>query len=312
MCNEAALKIINSTISSYQPLHLADISEELSSSFQLWLTDITQDFALIRLPDQNQVHARFSVLKTDQETFHMIILEDISLYNQRLQQSKLASLGRLTASIAHEIRNPLGAISHAGQLLSEAPTLSPEDQRLTDIIQSHCVRVNKIIEDVLQLSRRHPSKKEKIHLNSWIQTFLTSFIEETGCNLDNFEIDEEEPDLWIFMDAGHLKQIVNNLCSNALKYGNSSKQKIIIEINLSENMPCIRVVDNGSIIDAKTVKHLFDPFFTTSPTGTGLGLYISQELAELNQAKLSYAITDTDKSSFKLCLPSADNSILEI
>jgi len=312
MCNEAALNIINCSISTLQPLHLTDISEELSASFQLWLTDITQDFSLIQLPNQNQVHVRFSVLKTHQETFHMIILEDISLYNQRLQQSKLASLGRLTASIAHEIRNPLGAISHAGQLLSEAPSLSSQDQRLTEIIQSHCQRVNKIIEDVLQLSRRHPSKKEKIHLNLWVQTFLLNFIEETSCNPDIFEIDEQQSDLWIYMDAGHLKQIFDNLCSNALKYGNSSKQKITIEITLSENMPCICVLDNGSIINTETAKHLFDPFFTTSPTGTGLGLYISKELAELNQAKLSYAITEKHKSSFKLCLPNADNSILEI
>ena len=312
ICNQAALTILNCTDSIYQPLHLIDISEQLSTSFKLWLTDITQDFALIRLPDQNQIHIRFSVLNTHQETFHMIILEDISLYNQRLQQSKLASLGQLTASIAHEIRNPLGAISHAGQLLSEAPTLTPQDLRLTEIIQSHCDRVNKIIEDVLQLSRRHPSKKEKINLNLWVQTFLPSFIEETGCNPDNFDINEKQSDLWVYMDAGHLKQIFDNLCSNALKYGNSGKQKIIIEISLSENMPCICVLDNGSIIDTETVKHLFEPFFTTSPTGTGLGLYISKELAELNQAKLSYAITSKNKSSFKLCLPNADNSILEI
>jgi two-component system sensor histidine kinase PilS (NtrC family) len=312
MCNEAALNIINCSISTLQPLHLTDISEELSASFQLWLTDITQDFSLIQLPNQNQVHVRFSVLKTHQETFHMIILEDISLYNQRLQQSKLASLGRLTASIAHEIRNPLGAISHAGQLLSETPSLSSQDLRLTEIIQSHCQRVNKIIEDVLQLSRRHPSKKEKIQLNLWVETFLLNFIEETSCNPDIFEIDEQQSDLWIYMDAGHLKQIFDNLCSNALKYGNSSKQKITIEITLSENMPCICILDNGSIINTETAKHLFDPFFTTSPTGTGLGLYISKELAELNQAKLSYAITEKHKSSFKLCLPNADNSILEI
>ena len=312
ICNEAALNILNSSDSSYQPLHLTDISEQLSASFQLWLTDITQDFALIQLPDQNQIHIRFSVLNTHQEIFHMIILEDISLYNQRLQQSKLASLGQLTASIAHEIRNPLGAISHAGQLLSEAPTLSPQDLRLTEIIRSHCQRVNTIIEDILQLSRRHPSKKEKINLNVWVQSFLPSFIEETDCNPDSFDINEKESDLWIFMDAGHLKQIFDNLCSNALKYGNSGKQKIIIEISLSEKMPCICVLDNGPIIDTETVKHLFEPFFTTSSTGTGLGLYISKELAELNQAKLSYAITDKNKSSFKLCLPNADHSMIEI
>ena len=310
MCNEAALNIIGNNSTSTQPARLLEISPQLSHCFQKWLDDITQDFALLELSEQLKIHVRFSIFKTNLETFHMIILEDFSLYNQRLQQSKLASLGRLTASIAHEIRNPLGAISHAGQLLSEAPSLSPQDQRMTEIIQSHCQRVNKIIEDVLQLSRRQPSKRQKIDLIPWIETYLQSFIEETACNPDEFVFNIKETNLWVYMDSGHLKQIFDNLCSNALKYGDS-KTKTIIEISLSENSPCISVIDNGSEIDPKTAKLLFEPFFTTSSTGTGLGLYISKELAELNQAKLSYAFTN-GKSCFKLSLLSADTSIIEI
>ena len=312
LCNEAAINIINIADKKIRPALLSGISSQLSDCFQSWLNDITQDFAIINIATRNEIQVRFSVLKTQHETFHMIILEDISLYNQQLQQSKLASLGRLTASIAHEIRNPLGAISHAGQLLSEAPELSSQDQRLTEIIQSHCNRVNKIIEDILQLSRRRRSKKEKINLNQWVQTYLPNFLEESGSNPDSFKIDTKAIDLWIYMDVGHLKQIFDNLCSNALKYGNTSTDKIIIEISLSQNSPCIRLLDNGSKLDNETVNHLFEPFFTTSPTGTGLGLYISKELAELNQAKLSYAITDNDKSSFKLCLPPADSAMIEL
>lgn len=310
MCNKATLNIIKSNNTLTQPARLTDISPQLSHCFQKWLVDLTQDFALLQLSEQHKIHIRFSTFKTNIETFYMIILEDFSLYNQRLQQSKLASLGRLTASIAHEIRNPLGAISHAGQLLSEAPTLSPQDLRLTEIIQSHCQRVNKIIEDVLQLSRRHPSKREKINLTFWIQTYLENFIEETLCSPDKFTVDVKQTNLWVYMDSGHLKQIFDNLCSNALKYGNSNA-KTIIEISLSENSPCLSILDNGPEIDSETAKLLFEPFFTTSPSGTGLGLYISKELAELNQAKLSYAIRN-GKSCFKLCLPNADTSIIEI
>ncbi len=310
MCNEAVLNMISSPNSDHQPGTLTDISPQLSDCFQHWLADNSRDFAQLQISEQNKIHIRFSILKTHMDTFHMIILEDLSLYNQRLQQNKLASLGRLSASIAHEIRNPLGAISHAGQLLSEAPELTPQDQRLTEIIQSHCQRVNKIIEDILQLSRRHPSKREKIDLSLWVQTYLQNFIEETVCNPKEFAIDIKESDLWVYMDSGHLKQIFDNLCSNALKYGDS-KTKTIIEIGLSEESPYISVLDNGEAIDPETAKLLFEPFFTTSPSGTGLGLYISKELAELNQAKLSYAITH-GKSSFKLSLPSADTSIIEI
>ncbi len=313
MFNEAALNIINYPKGSAPPENLTDISKQLSNSFYQWTLDHNKNFALIRLSNKDEIHGRFSLLKTQQEVFYMIILEDISLYNQQLQQSKLASLGRLTASIAHEIRNPLGAISHASQLLSEAPALQAhaEDHRLTEIIQSHCLRMNKIIEDVLQVSRRELSKKEKISLNSWVEHYLEGFIYDSGHSLDNFEIHTQAMDLWIYMDAGHLKQIFDNLCSNALKYGDTT-QKIIIEISLSDGSPCITLLDNGKPMGSETISHLFEPFFTTSPSGTGLGLYISKELAELNQATLSYVITDEDKSSFKLCLPPADSSKIEI
>ncbi len=312
MCNEATLNMTESVNIKPPFNYLTDISSQLSECFELWLNDHQQNFALIRLANHSDVHVRFSVLETQHETFHMIILEDISLYNQRLQQSKLASLGRLTASIAHEIRNPLGAISHAGQLLSESAELSSEDERLTEIIQNHSLRVNKIIEDVLQLSRREPSKREKINLNLWLASYLKSFILDMACDPNSFTIHAKETDLWVFMDEGHLIQIMNNLCANALKYGDLTTHKIIIELGISEKMPYLRIMDNGSRIEEQTVNHLFEPFFTTSTTGTGLGLYISKELAELNQAKLSYAITDDNKSSFKLCLPRADDPMIAI
>lgn len=315
MCNESALNLINTNdqvTQATQPDSLEDISKQLSDCFECWRADRTQDIALLRLSSQNEIHIRFSLIETSQATFQMIILEDISLYNQRLQQNKLASLGRLTASIAHEIRNPLGAISHAGQLLSEAPALSTQDQRLTSIIQSHCQRVNKIIEDILQLSRRDPSKKEKINLNQWMPHYLQSFIQGIDCEPEHFKIVNKAPNLWIYMDTGHLKQILDNLCSNALKYGDSATDKITIEISMMKNNPCIRILDNGLKIEPEVLKNLFEPFFTTSPTGTGLGLYISKELAELNQAELSYAYTDENESSFILALPRAESTVIEI
>lgn len=313
MCNEAALAICHPFENRIQPKTLIDISPQLSEKFQYWLGDIHQNFASIQLTSQTEIHIRFSLLKTQQETFHMIILEDMSLYNQRLQQSKLASLGRLTASIAHEIRNPLGAISHAGQLLSEAPNLSKQDQRLTEIIQSHCNRVNTIIEDVLQLSRRRPSNKQKINLSVWIKTYLKNFIQSSACNPNKFKINIKDKDCWTQMDEGHLRQILDNLCSNALKYGHSTNNKIVIELSLSKNSPCICIIDNAPNISLEIRERLFEPFFTTSSTGTGLGLYISKELAELNQAKLSYALgSSNDKNNFTLNLPSTDSTIIEL
>ncbi len=311
MCNQAALSIIKHSSEGFHPQHLLEISPLLSESFLIWLGDSSQDFSVIKLPNQNEIHCRFSVLETHQQTFHMIILEDIFLYNQRLQQSKLASLGQLTASIAHEIRNPLGAISHAGQLLSESPELSAQDLRLTEIIQSHCLRVNKIIEDILQLSRRLPSKREKINLYPWLQNYLENFIHHTEANADHFIIEKKSNAIHTYMDAGHLRQILDNLCSNALKYGNITRYKIILEVSRVNNRPCIRVLDHGIKIDKEIARQLFNPFFTTSSSGTGLGLYISKELAELNQAELNYTPTN-GRSCFILYLPNADSSKIEI
>jgi two-component system sensor histidine kinase PilS (NtrC family) len=311
MSNESALAICGLSKNDQPVLKLSNISSQLSECFYDWIDDSGQNMGIINIPNQNEIHATFSLLETRVEIFHMIILEDISLYNQRLQQSKLASLGCLTARIAHEIRNPFGAISHAGQLLSEAEGLSSQDQRLTEIIQSHCQRVNRIIEDILQLSRREPSKREKINLNVWIDIYLKNFIQTSGNDGDHFKMKAKENELWVHIDSGHLKQILDNLCLNALKYRHPSAGKIIIELCFLKKLPCIRVIDHGLKISPETVSHLFEPFFTTSSTGTGLGLYISKELAELNQAKLSYAWVDS-KNCFTLCLPSVNSAIIEI
>ena len=91
-------------------------------------------------------------------------------------QVKLAALGRLTANIAHEIRNPLGAISHAAQLLRESPELSPSDSRMADIIQRHCERVNQIVESVMHISRREPPKPQYLLLAPWLEEFVSEYL----------------------------------------------------------------------------------------------------------------------------------------
>ena len=306
--NQSALRLLGLNQS---PRHLMDVSPMLQQAFLLWRNNMEQDFAIIQLSNHNEVQVRFSRLTVDGEPLYLLLFEDVSLYNQRLQQSKLASLGRLTASIAHEIRNPLSAISHAGQLLSETPELKPQELRLTEIIQNHCRRVNNIIEDILQLSRRNASQKQKIILNQW----LSAFVQEQNLHYserDNvFVLVCKQQDLNALIDPGHLKQILDNLCSNALKYGKQEQGKISIETDRIAGRPCIQVIDNGPGIDQENIKRLFEPFFTTSHQGTGLGLYISRELAELNQAELSYA-KDHDKSCFTLAMVDADKVVIEI
>lgn len=309
MANEASLRLVNLP---FVPAHLSDISKSLSLAFGNWLTDHEQDFALLQFDGQTEIQIRFMILPTRHKDYYMLTLEDIALYNQRLQQSKLASLGRLTASIAHEIRNPLGAISHAGQLLSENSDLSAQDQRLAEIIKSNSNRVNHIIEDILKLSKRTGSRREKIQLQTWLDHYLNNFCLEHGVNVEAFELSVPDSPLFAFTDPGHLKQIMDNLCHNALKYGNPQAGPINLHCFFYRQSPCIDVIDNGSPISREHLKHLFEPFFTTSASGTGLGLFISKELAELNQAKLSYHCIENKWNCFRLRLGNAEHTTIEI
>ncbi len=309
IANGAALRLVRLT---ELPMTLSAMSTQLSDAFTTWLIDPHQSAVVLHLPNQTEINSRFMLLPTHHEFFYMVILEDSTLYNQRLQQSKLASLGRLSASIAHEIRNPLGAISHAGQLLSENLQLSAQDQRLIEIIKIQSIRVNQIIENVLQLSRRADSRREKVDLKTWLPHFLTTFSHEQHSAADAFQLSCSDESLCAFIDVGHLKQIMDNLCQNALRYGKPEHGAITLQVFTHQQSPCIDIIDHGMGISAEHLTHLFEPFFTTSSSGTGLGLYISKELAELNQAKLSYYLTVDNRSCFRLCLTDAEHTLIEI
>lgn len=292
------------------PGKLGEISGQLQLAFMLWKENPQVDSSIITLPSQEQIQVRFSQLMIEGEMLHMLLFEDVALYNQRLQQGKLASLGRLTASIAHEIRNPLSAISHAGQLLSETPQLDQQERRLTEIIQNHCLRVNKIIEDVLALSRRNPSRKQRIEIDQWLPAYVQEQNALSGAKAC-FSCAILSEGLYAYADPDHLKQILDNLCSNALKYGLPELGAILLEADCVAGEPCIFVSDNGPGISVENQQHLFEPFFTTSHQGTGLGLYLSRELAELNQADLSYGQRH-HRSCFHLSLLNADHAVIEI
>jgi len=134
VANQSALQLVNKKLT---PHKLKAISDKLAQAFENWINAGDNNTTMLKMSYETEIQCRFLALPTQHQDYYMIILEDTALYNQRLQQSKLASLGRLTASIAHEIRNPLGAISHAGQLLSESDQLDSQDLRLTKIIENN-------------------------------------------------------------------------------------------------------------------------------------------------------------------------------
>ncbi len=221
----------------------------------------------------------------------LIFLEDTSLMAERIQQSKLASLGRLSASIAHEIRNPVGAMSHAGQLLAESPALGAVERRLTDIIRNNSVRVSTIINNVLQLSRREATRPERLMLNAWLDDFVVEFCETMQLAAEHIAVRVEGADLEVRFDPSHLHQVVWNLCDNSIKYGQTASGPRI-EIHLGRlkpyDRPYLEVADRGAGIEPSLVDRIFEPFFTGRKGGTGLGLFIARELSQLNRAVLLY------------------------
>jgi two-component system, NtrC family, sensor histidine kinase PilS len=233
----------------------------------------------------------------------LIFLEDTSLMAERVQQGKLAALGRLSASIAHEIRNPVGAISHAGQLLAESPGIGPGERRLTDIIRNNSERVSTIINNVLQLSRREATNPTRLTLGDWIEEFLGEFCETMQVPRSRIGLSEEAEELEVRFDPSHLHQVVWNLCDNAIKYG-EARGGISVEIKLGRLNPSYRpfleVADRGPGIDLQVVDRIFEPFFTGRKGGTGLGLFIARELCQLNRAILLYEPRGGDGSVFRI------------
>ncbi len=219
----------------------------------------------------------------------LVFLEDASALTQQAQQLKLASLGRMAASIAHEIRNPLGAISHAGQLLSESNGLAEGDRRLTKMIRENSIRMNAIIENVLRISRGKPAAPQLLELMPWLKEFSETFINANRISRESFQVFVEPADIKVRVDPSQLHQVVWNLCENGLNHCNGTPHiELRARISESTERPYLDVRDNGEGIPEDELEQIFEPFFTTRDDGSGLGLYIARELCEGNQAALNY------------------------
>lgn len=268
---------------------LAQSSPPLAKQYQRWLNEPgyrPQQFHTTVA----ELLPRFAALGDEAST--LIFLEDTAAMTQQAQQLKLASLGRLSASIAHEIRNPLGAISHAGQLLAESPQLDRHDLRLTEIIRSHSQRMNKIIENVLQLGRRQHASPETILLKPWLENFVDELCRSQQLDPEQIQLSVEPATLATEFDPSQLHQILWNLCHNGLRHGaeHSGRARLTLRAATAPDNPTphLDISDNGPGIGAEAQQHLFEPFFTTATQGSGLGLYIARELSECNQAHLTY------------------------
>ncbi len=258
---------------------------------------------------------------------YVVFLEDLLRVEQRAQQLKLAAMGRLTASIAHEIRNPLAAIAHAGALLEEETgdqlglPFGSRDmtgaRRMVTIVRENAQRLNRIVEEILQLSRRAPVNVEPIALDPWLTLMIDEFCRTQGCARGTIHLAMKSAPI-IHFNAEHLRQVLVNLLSNAVRYATGRDSSVVIHVNLLANARSLNatalsmdvltadrgddpahalierielvVQDDGPGIDKATRANLFEPFFTTHHRGTGLGLYLARELCLANDATLDYSI----------------------
>ncbi|BAZ95011.1 signal transduction histidine kinase [Thiohalobacter thiocyanaticus] len=293
-----------------RPEGLTALSPELAGALRTWQQNPGREPEAFQPPRSEAVlQPRFTRLGSGADAATLIYLEDTALMAQQAQQMKLAALGRLTASIAHEIRNPLGAISHADQLLGESPNLGDADQRLVEIIASHADRVNGIVENVLQLSRRGTTQPQRLLLADWLNEFVDDMINYQNLDSDTVTVDIDPVDLQIEFDPGQLNQLTCNLIQNALNHGSRSGQTLEVKLvgRISESgAPCLDVIDNGPGIDSETLGSIFEPFFTTSASGTGLGLYLARELAEINRARLNHIEREEGGSCFRITFARVD------
>jgi two-component system sensor histidine kinase PilS (NtrC family) len=308
LINTSAAELLASPAKS-RGAHLRNVAPDLAHFLELWRADSAQkshtEFTMIDASNSMRVNAHLAPLGkgNDRKGPVLVFLEDASLMNARVQQSKLASLGRLSASIAHEIRNPVGAMSHAGQLLAESSALTAEDLRLTDIIRTHAERVSHIIDNVLQLSRRESSKPEQLSLGPWLREFASEFSRTLELREGELSVAPMPDDVNVRMDPSHLRQVMWNLCDNAVKYA-SETGGTLVEIQAGHlqrtGRPYLEVLDKGHGVDAATADKIFEPFFTARSGGTGLGLYISRELCELNRATLVFQPREGGGSIFRI------------
>jgi two-component system sensor histidine kinase PilS (NtrC family) len=274
----------------------------LRNAIENWLQGTAGSTFIIKAAASGvDVQVSLSRLTLENEIEILVFLDDVSRLRQQAQLLKLASLGRLMASIAHEVRNPLGAISHAGQLLSESSALNEEERRLTTIINEQSVRVNSIIENVMRISRRERPALATTDLVQWLTRFIDELKSRYGMEESDIHYVPTAETISANMDPSQFYQVMWNICENGIRY---SRKKPLLEIRCGvqadSQRPYVDIIDQGSGVAPDIIDQLFEPFITTETRGTGLGLFIARELCEANQATLNLYYNTPEGCCFRI------------
>jgi two-component system sensor histidine kinase PilS (NtrC family) len=307
LINESAAQVLGDTLALPGAL-LGEVAPRLLYLLETWRRDqgvpAGDAGTFIAADGARIIRPHFAPLGTSEPAPVIVFLEDTGDIAARVQQTKLAALGRLSASIAHEIRNPIGAMSHAAQLLAESPILSGEDRRLTEIMQVNSTRVSTIIDNILQLSRREAARPETLLLASWTRRFRDEFNATLQLQGKGLVIDSVAEDISVRIDGSQLHQIVWNLCQNSVTHALPEAADSSIELRYGRlagvGRPYLQVADRGRGIESADAERIFEPFFTKARRGTGLGLFLARELAQANGATLLYEAREGGGSVFRI------------
>jgi two-component system, NtrC family, sensor histidine kinase PilS len=280
---------------------LADYAPALAAQYERWRGDAGRD-AGSSVPYSSSESARFVPIRQERGLGAVIFIEDQTRVQAQARQLKLAALGRLTANIAHEIRNPLGAISHAAQLLQEEPGVNDTAARLITIINENSRRLDRMVNDVLRLNRGERARRESFKLSGFLSAFVEEFSQIEKIERSMFRIDAAA-DPHVLFDRSHLNQVMWNLCRNALRHCRRGTASIVVRVAPARAGSTVKldVVDDGPGVAEEARPQLFEPFFTTAAGGTGLGLYIAREVCEANGATLDYIETARGAQFTVLC-----------
>lgn len=281
---------------------LGEYAPALARRFEAWRADEHGRASLDNRMLNGTVGARFVPVGGRRSVGAVVFIEDLSRIQAEARQMKLAAIGRLTANIAHEIRNPLSAISHAAELLQEEPAISDTVRRLTTIIQDNGQRLEKMVHDVLRLRRGDSVHHERFKVVDYLESFVEQFCQIEKISPDVFEI-VLNADRHVLFDRSHLNQVMWNLSRNAARHCRRQRGSIRVTVEANDVDATVRldVVDDGPGVPPPLRSQLFEPFFTTAAGGTGLGLYIAREICDANGGRLDYVETDSGAKFSVLC-----------
>jgi two-component system sensor histidine kinase PilS (NtrC family) len=234
------------------------------------------------------------------EEFCVLFLEDVRNVQARSRQEKLAAMGRVSAGIAHEIRNPLAAISQANALLSEDAT-DPAQRQLMLMVTENVERLKRIVDDVMEVTPGQVQEVGAIDATAQIAAICAEWAQAAGVEIGGVgKLHVELPDkpLGVMFDGEHLRRVLVNLLDNARRHASDKPGAILVRLGAAPDdagRAVFSVLSDGAPIPADVEAYLFEPFFSTRSRGAGLGLYICRELCERYGARIDYRLLPPDE-----------------